>query len=151
MSALLEIDALQLGPIGTNCYVVRAAGSRTAIVVDPGGDAHRVLDVLDHAGLEASDILVTHGHYDHIGGVADLAAATGAPVWMNATEAATLETPEEFAFPGLPPVAAWRVDHRLNGTERFEVADLTIDTLLVPGHSPGHLAFVIDGVRDASG
>ncbi|MCW2961536.1 MAG: beta-lactamase domain protein [Thermoleophilia bacterium] len=151
MSALLEIDALELGPIGTNCYVVRATGSARTVVIDPGGDVDRLLAHLEQHALDVEEILVTHCHWDHIGGVAELAAATGAPVWMSGVEAPALETPEEFTFPGVPPVAAWPVEHRLDGTERFEVAGLTFDTLLVPGHSPGHLAFVVDGVRDASG
>lgn len=148
---LLEVDALQLGSIGTNCYLVREAGERHALLVDPGAEPERVLALLDQHDVELQAILVTHCHYDHVGAVAAVAAETGVEVWMSATEAPVLEQPERFAVPGLPSVAAWRVDHRLHGGERIEVAGLAIDVLAVPGHSPGHLAFVLDGVRDASG
>jgi glyoxylase-like metal-dependent hydrolase (beta-lactamase superfamily II) len=149
--ALLEIHALQLGPIGTNCYVVHEAGANTCAVVDPGADHEVVLELLAAEGLTVDAILVTHCHWDHIGGVAGLAAATGAPVWMSETEAIALEHPDQFVFPGMPVVEPWRVDHRLAGGERIEVAGIALDVLLVPGHSPGHIAFVAPGMPDAAG
>lgn len=141
----LQVDGLALGPIGTNCYVMRPVGATAAIVVDPGGDHERVLELLDARGLELEAIVVTHGHYDHIGGVAGLAAATGVEVWMSGMEAVTLEDPDQFARLGMPDVPAWRVDHRLDGGERLNIAGMVFDVLHVPGHSPGHLAFVAPG------
>ena len=138
------VDRYELGPIGTNCYVVRAAGDAPeAVVVDPGGDAELLLAELERAGARCAAILVTHTHWDHLGGVADLAAATGAPVSISALEAPVLERPDEF-YPGMdvPPYAA---EIRLSGDEAFEAGGLSWQTLHVPGHSPGHLAFHADG------
>jgi glyoxylase-like metal-dependent hydrolase (beta-lactamase superfamily II) len=148
---LLEIHGLSLGPIGTNCYLVNEAGSTRAFVVDPGDQADVIQDVAADNGVEIEAILVTHCHWDHIGAVADLAEATGAPVWMSTTEAPVLQDPTQFPMGGPNPIAPANVDHTLDGGERIEVAGIAIDVLDTPGHSPGHLTFLVDGVRGASG
>lgn len=147
----LELDAIQLGPIATNCYLVRQADAAEAVVVDPGAEAERVLELARDRGARIAGILVTHCHYDHVGAVAALVSATGAPVWMSSLEAPVLEQPEEFRFGGLPSVDAATVDHRLDGGEQIEVAGITFDVLSTPGHSPGHLTFVVDGVTADGG
>jgi hydroxyacylglutathione hydrolase len=143
----LAIDSLELGPIGTNCYVVRAdADAREAIVADPGAEADRVARLLDRLGATCAAILVTHTHYDHIGGVADLAEATGAPVYAPAGEAVVLENPNEFYGPLGLDLRPWRAEHYLEGGESLELGGLELEVLPVPGHSPAHLAFHGDGV-----
>jgi hydroxyacylglutathione hydrolase len=140
----LVVDRYELGPIGTNCYVVRAdRGASEAVVVDPGGDAAQLRLELARAGARCVAILITHCHWDHLGGVADLAEGTGAPVYMAETEAPVLEQPEDW-YPGTG-VRAYAADVRLAGDETFEVAGIAFETLRVPGHSPGHLAYHADG------
>ena len=95
----LAVERYELGPIGTNCYVVRHAGAAEAVVVDPGGDAAALRLELARLGAHCVGILVTHCHWDHLGGVADLAEGTGAPVYMSEMESRVLESPEDF-FPG---------------------------------------------------
>jgi hydroxyacylglutathione hydrolase len=139
------VDRYELGPLGTNCYVVRAdRGACEAAVVDPGGDTTELRLELAGAGARCAAILITHCHWDHLGGVADLAEGTGAPVYMSDAEAPALEQPEEW-FPGAG-VRPYAVDVRLHGDESFEVAGIPFETLTVPGHSPAHLAFFSDGV-----
>jgi hydroxyacylglutathione hydrolase len=138
------VDRYELGPIGTNGYVVRAErGAPEAVVVDPGGDAAHLRLELARAGAACVAILVTHCHWDHLGGVADLAEGTGAPVYMSALEAAVLERPEDW-FPGTG-VRPYSADVRLEGDETLEQAGLSFEVVPVPGHSPGHLAFAADG------
>ena len=80
---MLRVEQLSLGPIGTNCYVVRSdATAAEAAVVDPSGDATELRLTLARLGTSCAGILVTHGHWDHLLGVADLAHGTGAPVHM---------------------------------------------------------------------
>jgi glyoxylase-like metal-dependent hydrolase (beta-lactamase superfamily II) len=86
---------------------------------------------------------VTHTHWDHIGAVADLAEATGAPVSISELEARVLEQPEDI-YPGMG-VRPYSAETRLAGGERFDAAGLAWETVAVPGHSPGHLAFATGG------
>jgi glyoxylase-like metal-dependent hydrolase (beta-lactamase superfamily II) len=136
----LVVDRFELGPVRTNCYVVRAAqDAPDAVVIDPGDDGEALR-------LErCAGILVTHTHFDHIGAVADLAEATGAPVWISETEAAVLENPDPFYAAYGVKIRPWQAEHRLQGDEAFELAGIEWQTLPVPGHSPGHLAFAADG------
>lgn len=115
----LDVVQLPLGPIETNCYLVRLPGAAEAVVVDPGADAERIERELETLAARAAAILVTHGHWDHVGAVEQLAAATGAPVFA----------------PGAP----------LAGGERLELAGIPFEVSAVPGHEPGHLAFYTDG------
>ncbi|MFQ5426285.1 MAG: MBL fold metallo-hydrolase [Gaiellales bacterium] len=141
----LDISQLSLGPLETNCYAVRATGSSEAIVIDPSGDVGAISAQLAEWGVPCSAILITHGHWDHLGAVADLAEATGAPVHMAADERHLLEEVERFV-PGGIAVRPWTPEVLLVGDERLEVAGIGIDTLRVPGHSPAHLAYAADGV-----
>jgi glyoxylase-like metal-dependent hydrolase (beta-lactamase superfamily II) len=140
----LEITRLELGPIGTNCYLARRPGAAEAVVVDPGGDAPQIERELAAWGARCVAILITHGHWDHLGGVADLAGATGAPVHMAEGERALLERLSEFAPPGVELRSA-TPDVLLAGDETLDLAGIEFATLTVPGHSPGHLAFAADG------
>ena len=140
----LAVDRYELGPIGTNCYVVRAGeDAPEAVVIDPGADAATLESELARMEARCVAILVTHCHFDHLGGIADLAEATGAPVYMAESEAPVLEDPERW-FPGMG-VRPYSPDVRLAGDEQLDLAGIAFATLTVPGHSPGHLAFHSNG------
>ncbi|HSJ95117.1 MAG TPA: MBL fold metallo-hydrolase [Gaiellaceae bacterium] len=140
----LDVTRLELGPIGTNCYLVRAPGSAEAVVVDPGADAAEIRLELAQRGAACAAILITHGHWDHLGGVADLAEGTGAPVHMAEDERALLEHVNDYVPPGMR-LRPYTPDVLLAGDETLELAGLTFETLRVPGHSPAHLAFATEG------
>ncbi|MDX6467184.1 MAG: hydroxyacylglutathione hydrolase [Gaiellaceae bacterium] len=141
----IVVDTYPLGPLQTNCYVVRAArDSADAAVIDPGGDAANLRLELARSGATCGAILITHGHFDHVGGVADLAEGTGAPVYMPEGERDRLERYAEFAPVGMPG-RSYVPDHLLQGGETIEAADLLFDCVSIPGHSPAHVAFHVDG------
>ena len=141
----LVVDRYELGPIGTNCYVVRAErGAPEAVVVDPGGDAPQLRLELARMGASCTAILVTHGHWDHLGGVADLAEGTGAPVHMAEDERTLLEDVNHFVPPGVH-LRPYTPDVLLQGDETLELAGISFETLRVPGHSPAHLAYHAEG------
>jgi len=141
----LVVDTYPLGPIQTNCYVVRRErGAAEAAVVDPGADAAQLRLELARMATTCAAILITHGHYDHLGGVADLAEGTGAPVYMPEGERQTLEQFRDFApaaFPGRP----WTPDTLLDGGETVTVAGIEFEVVAIPGHSPAHIAYYTDG------
>ncbi len=138
----LVADRFELGPIGTNCYVVRAGrGAEECVVVDPGADAAGLRLELARMGTRCAAILVTHTHWDHIGGVADLAEGTGAPVHVSDAEAPVLERPDDFYAALGVHIRGYTPEVRLEGDETLELAGISFETVRVPGHSPGHLAF----------
>ena len=139
-----EITRLELGPIGTNCYLVREPGAADAVVVDPGADAAEIRLQLANLGARCAAILITHGHWDHLGAVADLAEGTVAPVHMAADERFLLEQVNDFVPPGIR-LRPYTPDVALDGDETLELAGLTFETHRVPGHSPAHLAYAVDG------
>lgn len=141
----LAVDQLELGPIGTNTYLVRSSPSAAeAVVVDPSGDAKAIQQALAAVGARCTAILVTHGHFDHIVSLADLAEQSGAPVYAPAGEQILLEAPETFTPPGItiPPATA---DIWLDGGETIEAAGISFAVTFVPGHSPAHVAYFAEG------
>jgi hydroxyacylglutathione hydrolase len=147
----MKMRQVPVGPIGTNCYIVTGEDART-FVVDPGGDAPLLLEIIENEELAVEGVLVTHCHWDHIGAVAPVARATGAPVWMSDTESVIVEhEPNRFVPPGVGPFEPWPVEHKLGGGERIDVAGIGLEVLALPGHSPGSLGFFVAGEPAADG
>ena len=140
----IVVDRYELGPIGTNCYVVRSGRSaEEAVVIDPSGDSAELRGELARLGARCSAILITHGHWDHLLGVAELAEGTGAPVHMADDERAMLENLPDLVPAGVT-ARGYTPDVLLAGDETLGLAGITFETLRVPGHSPGHLAYHAD-------
>ena len=139
------VDRLTLGPLATNCYVVRSERASTdAVLIDPSGAASEIRLALASLGVRCAAILVTHAHFDHVTALADLAEGTGAPVHAATAERDVLEHPERYMPAGIV-VRPWVPDVLLDGGERLELAGMRFDVLSVPGHSPGHLAYATEG------
>ena len=140
----LDVIQLSVAPIGTNCYLVRRPGAGEAVVVDPGGEAPRILLALEEMSARCVAILVTHGHWDHLGGVADVAEATGAPVHMSRAERSLLEKLDGISPPELD-LRPYEPDVLLEGGETLDLAGVTFEVVSISGHSPGHLGYAADG------
>jgi hydroxyacylglutathione hydrolase len=144
---MIDARMFTVGPVAENCFVVRTKGSDTAVLIDPGDEPERLLGALEPLGVATVEaILITHTHFDHIGAVAPVAAATGAPVWCPGLEVPVLANIMDFVpWPGFGPFESYDADHTLSGGETLELAGMTIDVIFTPGHSPGHVTYAIRG------
>jgi len=140
----MDVRMFTVGQIAENCFVFRKDGSDRALIVDPGDEAERILGATDELGLTIDGILLTHTHFDHIGAVAPIAKATGAEVWCPEIEAPVLADINSFVpWPGFGPFESYEAEHTVSGGEKLELADLEIDVIFTPGHSPGHVTYSI--------
>jgi len=137
----LDIRSFTVGPVQENTYIVRLPGARKAVLVDPGDEPDRLLGAIEQLGVQIEAILITHCHFDHIGAVAPLARATGAPVSCPEIERPVLEDIALGTPPGFGPFESYVPEHTLSGGESLNLAGLDIEVLFTPGHSPGHLTF----------
>jgi len=142
----LDVEMLTVGPIAENAYLVRPAGGEKLIVIDPGEEPERLLAAIEATGAEVEAILLTHTHFDHVGAVAPLARATGAPVYVPELEKAVLADIMSFVpFEGFGPYESWDAEETVAGGETLDLAGLTLDVIFTPGHSPGHVTYSVRG------
>ncbi|HEX4435646.1 MAG TPA: MBL fold metallo-hydrolase [Solirubrobacteraceae bacterium] len=141
-----DVRSFTVGAVQENSYIVRADPQAThAVIVDPGDEAERLLEGARALGVEIDAILLTHCHFDHIGAVAPVAAATGAPVYCPVIEKPLLSDVMRWVPPGFGPFENYEADHTLAGGERLNLAGMDIEVIFTPGHSPGHLTYAFDG------
>jgi hydroxyacylglutathione hydrolase len=139
-----DVRAFTVGPVQENSYIVRASSDATrAVIVDPGDEADRLTQAVRTLGVEIEAILITHCHFDHIGAVAPLARATGAPVYCPEIERPVLADVMSWVPPGFGPFDSYEAEHTLAGGERLSLAGLDVDVLFTPGHSPGHITYAV--------
>jgi hydroxyacylglutathione hydrolase len=157
MSAL-DVRSFTVGLVQENCYIVSdpAApagedGRRPAVIVDPGDEPERLLQAIDALGVRIEAILLTHCHFDHIGAVAPVARATGAPVYCPEIERPLLTDVMSWVPPGFGPFESYEPEHTVAGGESLTLADLDIKIIFTPGHSPGHVTYAIAPARSHGG
>ena len=139
----LDVRMFTVGPIQENAYIVAADGADRAVMVDPGAEAERLLEATRELGVEIEAILVTHCHFDHIGAVAEVARASGAPVYCPEIERGVLADINSWTPPGFGPFESYEADQTVKGGERLSLAGLDIEVVFTPGHSPGHVTYAI--------
>jgi len=142
----MDVRMFTVGPVAENCFILRRDGSKSALIVDPGEEADRLLHAVDELDLTLEAVLLTHTHFDHVGAVAPVARATGAPVYCPEIERPVLADIMSFVpWPGFGPYESYEADHLVKGGERLELAGFEIDVIFTPGHSPGHVVYSIPG------
>jgi glyoxylase-like metal-dependent hydrolase (beta-lactamase superfamily II) len=140
----MDVRMFTVGPVQENCFLFRKDGSDRALLVDPGDEADRLLRAIDELGVTLEAILLTHTHFDHVGAVAPVARATGAPVYCPKLEVMVLQDIMAFVpWPGFGPYESWDPEETVEGGERLELAGFEIDVAFTPGHSPGHVTYAV--------
>jgi len=142
----LDVEMLTVGAIGENCFLLRPQGGERLLIVDPGEEPERILAAVEGMGGEVEAILLTHTHFDHIGAVAPVARATGAPVYCPEIEVPVLADIMAFVpWEGFGPYESYDADETVAGGETLALAGLELDVIFTPGHSPGHVTYSVRG------
>ena len=138
----MEFTILPVTPYQQNCSLVWDEAGRAALI-DPGGEAERLLAEVARRDLTLQSILLTHGHLDHVGAAVELRDALGIPIigpqreeqfWLDLL-------PQQAELFGFPPAVAFTPDQWLNDGDRVDVGSTLFDVLHCPGHTPGHVVF----------
>ena len=139
----IQYQIIPVTPFEQNCSLLWCDETKQAAVVDPGGDIARILAAVEKHGLKLEKILVTHGHIDHAGAVAELAGKCSLPIegphredqfWIDGM-------PQQSRMFGFPDVRAFTPDRWLEQGDRVRFGNVELDVLHCPGHTPGHVAF----------
>ncbi len=134
-----SIETLTLGAYQTNCYLVWAEGSKTCAVIDPGYDPQTVLAKAAALGLEIDAILLTHGHFDHVGGAAELVGAAGCPLWIQKGDRSLPDTPLARQLFPLPS----GIDCKFyQEGDTVTAGGLEFTVLETPGHTRGSVCLL---------
>ncbi len=137
---MVTVHTLVLGPLQTNCYIAHDEASKSCVVIDPAFSPEEILEFTRSRGLEIEALLLTHGHFDHVGAAMDLFFKTGCKLWMHGDDFHMPATPmNDYLYP--------LHDKKLPNTffflpeEELEAAGMTISVLETPGHTAGSVCF----------
>lgn len=143
----LWLKSLVTGELKVNCYLLACPETRQAMVIDPGGESRRILEILRENDFTLKMVINTHGHFDHVGGNRALLEATGAELLLHPADAAILQgAPDHAAMFGCRPIDPSPKPTRfLDDNEEVALGELRLKVLHVPGHSPGGICLLTDG------
>ena len=132
---MLKVHTLALGAYQTNCYIIHDEAAGGCCVIDPGYEPEVILDKVEELGLTVEAILLTHGHFDHVGGVKQIAAETGCQVWLCA---------EDLSMPPMMTSGPLFYTKTYGEGDRLHLAGLDIAVLHTPGHTPGSVCLMVE-------
>ena len=141
----MNIIKLTLGELAANCYIVEAP-DKTAVVIDPGAEAEVIAEELESRGLDLQKILLTHGHFDHMGAAKELKDRYGAQVYISAQDEELLPDREKSVAFFLPyePFHPVEADVRVKDGDVISQGSMKIKVMSTPGHTAGSVCFIID-------
>lgn len=132
---MLTLHTLPLGAYQTNCYILHQEDSSSCVVIDPGYTPEVILDFLAGKGLKLEAILLTHGHFDHVGAVRDLAAETGCKVYLN---------PDDLSMPPRMTAGPLYYTDTYSDGDTLSPAGIPFQVLSTPGHTPGSVCLIAE-------
>ncbi|MDH3998285.1 MAG: MBL fold metallo-hydrolase [Desulfuromonadales bacterium] len=146
MSEKLLLHQLSVGPLQVNCFIAACAETKEAVVIDPGEDADRILELVTKAGYTVNKVINTHGHFDHIGGNRQLVEETGAELLIHAEDVALMQSAAKHAGTyGLSVTPSPGPSKLIAAGDKISVGNLSFEVFHVPGHSPGSVCLLSDG------
>lgn len=140
----LRIDSAVVGSVGTNCYIVRKEGSKQCVVIDPGDDGDKIGKFIQDEGLQLEDILLTHGHFDHVLGVADLISVAGGRVCAYEGEKELLEDAGLNVSAMTGRAVSIQADVLLKDGQVYETAGMKFKVIHTPGHTKGSCCYYME-------
>ena len=132
----MKVLSLMVGPIMTNCYILCDEVAKVCAVIDPGDEPERIEALMATTGCTPVMILLTHGHFDHVGAVRELAAETGCKVYLNA---------KDLAMPPMMTAGPLFYTDTYAEGDQLTLAEIPVTVLETPGHTPGSVCLVMDG------
>lgn len=143
----MKILVMEVGMIGTNCYIAVNEETNAGVVIDPGDEGEKILSVIKKHGIKVEAIFITHGHSDHIMGLSEVREATGAKVYISEADSHMLSQPGSnlSAFMGKSKTFS-QADEFFTDNEELVAAGMTFKILATPGHTPGGVCILTGDV-----
>lgn len=139
------IEKLTVGQLSANCYIVGCEKTKEAVIIDPGDEVEKIVDVINQKGLHARLILNTHGHIDHCLGIHKLKEILGIDLCMHRDDLFLLEQSVEYAqFFGMKGDLPPKVDRFIEEGDEISFGELKARVIHTPGHTPGGVTFLIE-------
>ncbi len=139
-----KVEGYQVGQIMTNCYLVSNEETKELLIVDPGDQADLLARKIDESGAKPAAILLTHGHFDHVLAVNELAEQYQIPVYAHENEKKQLHSTAVEFFPHLGRSGEIKVDHFISGEPLLKLAGFEIKVFMTPGHTQGGVCYYFE-------